>query len=44
MGVEPKQLAVAYLRDYYTFYGLMADQVVQGLLTTLEAIKRAAEA
>jgi hypothetical protein len=44
LGDETKQPAEAYLRDYYAFYGPMADQVVQGMLTTLKAIKVAAQA
>ena len=44
LGDETAQPAEAYIRDYYASYGPVADQVVQGMLTTPEAITRAAKA
>ncbi len=44
LGEETQQPAEAYLRDYYAFYGPMAEQMVQGMLTTPEAIREKAQA
>lgn len=44
LGDETAQPAEAYLRDYYSFYGPVADRVVQEMLTTPEAIRERAQA
>lgn len=44
LGPDAAQSGEAYVRDYYSFAGPMADQVAQSMMTTPEAIKGAMQA
>jgi alkanesulfonate monooxygenase SsuD/methylene tetrahydromethanopterin reductase-like flavin-dependent oxidoreductase (luciferase family) len=44
LGPDASPGGEAYLRDYYSFAGPMADQIVQSMMTTPEAIKGAMQA
>ena len=44
LGPDTAERGEAYIRDYYSFAGPMADQIVQAMLSTPESIKAAVQA